>query len=89
MVAVRITLAMRSLDAPTAPLKVAPPELVTVSVPISVPMVPETVTAPVTLKVTWDAVPAAVPAKLVAVIAPLPQLLSQPRNEEPAADAKK
>jgi hypothetical protein len=46
IVFVAVVLVIASEAAPTAPVKVVPPELVMVSVPISVPIVLETVTAP-------------------------------------------
>ncbi len=61
----------------TAPLKVVPPELVIVTVPISVPMVLETVTAPVVLIVRFDTVLPAVPAiddRLIAFAIPVPKV---------------
>ncbi len=60
-----------------APLKVVPPELVIVTVPISVPMVLETVTAPVVLIVRFDTVLPAVPAiddRLIAFAIPVPKV---------------
>ena len=69
-------LAILSVDPPTAPENVVPPEFVTVSVPISVPMDPLTVTAPVTSMVTFDAVLPAVPAMLVRLIPPEPPVPS-------------
>ena len=77
VVAVRTTLAIRSAPPPTAPLKVVPPELVMVKVPISVPMVPLTATAPVVLIVRFEARPDAVPAtevKLIALAMPVPKV---------------
>lgn len=58
-----------------APLKVVPPELVIVTVPISVPMVLETVTAPVVLIIRFEVVPSAVPVideRLIAFAIPVP-----------------
>ena len=75
VVAVRTKLARLSELDPTAPLKVVPPELVTVRMPISVPIVLETVTAPVVLMVRFEALPLAVPAiddKLIAFAIPVP-----------------
>ena len=74
--AVSTRLAIVSVDPPTAPVSVVPPEFVTVSVPMSVPMVPLTVTAPVTLMVTFDAVLPAVPAMLVRLTPPEPPVPS-------------
>ena len=59
----------------TAPEKVAPPELVKVTVPMSVPIAPDTETAPVVFKVKFDALPAAVPVtelKLIGAATPVP-----------------
>ncbi len=75
VVAVRTKLARLSELDPTAPLKVVPPELVIVRIPISVPMVLETVTAPVVLIVRFEALPLAVPAiddKLIVFAIPVP-----------------
>ena len=77
VVAVNTTLAMRSELVPTAPLKVVPPELVIVRVPISVPMVLLTATAPVVLIVRLEAKPEAVPAtelRLIALAMPVPRV---------------
>ena len=62
---------------PTAPLKVVPPELVMVRVPISVPMVLLTATAPVVLIVRLEARPKSVPAtelRLIALLMPVPKV---------------
>ena len=77
VVAVNTTLAIRSELVPTAPLKVVPPELVMVRVPISVPMVLLTATAPVVLIVRLEAKPEAVPAtelRLIALAMPVPRV---------------
>ena len=60
---------------PNAPLKVVPPELVMVRVPISVPMVLLTATAPVVLIVRLEVLPESVPAteiRLIALALPVP-----------------
>lgn len=70
MVFVRVTVV-----APTVPLKVVPPELVIVTVPMSVPMLPPIVTAPVVLMVRFEALPLAVPVteeRLMALAMPVP-----------------
>ena len=62
---------------PTAPVKVVPPELVMVRVPISVPMVLLTATAPVVLIVRLEARPKSVPAtelRLIALLMPVPKV---------------
>ena len=46
VVAVSVTVLTKSLSAPTAPWKVAPAELVKVTMPILVPIAPLTSTAP-------------------------------------------
>ncbi|CAM3792469.1 hypothetical protein POBR111598_09905 [Polynucleobacter brandtiae] len=65
----------------TAPLKVVPPELVMVRVPMSVPMVLETLTTPVVLIVRFDTPLFAVPAtddKLIALAMPVPNVRVAP-----------
>lgn len=65
----------------TAPLKVAPPELAIVRVPISVPMVPDTVSAPIVLIVRFEGVPPVVPAideRLIALAIPVPRVSVTP-----------
>ena len=69
-------LVMRSALDPTAPLKVIPPELVTVSVPILVPIAPLTDTVSVVLMVIFDLTPE-VPLmedKVIGVAAPAPKV---------------
>ena len=76
VVSVRVT-----VTAPTAPVKVVPPELVMVSVPISVPIVLETVTAPVVLIVRFDTAFRAVPIieeRLIALAIPVPRVRVTP-----------
>ena len=81
VVPVKTTLAIGSALAPTAPLKVVPPELVIVRVPISVPIAPLTATTPVVLIVRLEALPEAVPAtelKLIALAIPVPKVSVTP-----------
>ena len=62
---------------PTAPLKVVPPELVMVRVPMSLPIVLLTATAPVVLIVKLEARPKSVPAtelRLIALLMPVPRV---------------
>ena len=64
-----------TVAASTVLLKVVPPELVSVSVPMSVPTAPVTLTAAVVFSVRFDAVPPAVPLTLPSVsgvAAPVP-----------------
>ena len=77
MVAVNTKLVIGLPLEPTAPLKVVPPELVMVRVPISVPMVLLTATAPVVLIVKLEARPKSVPAtelRLIALLMPVPRV---------------
>ena len=76
-----VVLVIATVATLTAPLNVAPPELVIVKVPISVPIAPEAVTAPVVLIVTLDAEPLAVPEtldKLIALAIPVPKVKVTP-----------
>ena len=66
---------------PTAPLKVIPPEFVTVSAPISVPIAPLTVTTSVVLKVIFEGLLPATPvmeARVIGVAAPVPSVKVTP-----------
>ena len=66
---------------PTAPLKVIPPEFVTVSAPISVPIAPLTVTTPAVLKVIFEGLPPATPVielSVIGVAAPAPKVKVTP-----------
>ena len=75
VVAVNTRLAIGLAPEPTAPLKVVPPELVMVRVPMSVPMVLLTATTPVVLIVKLEALPESVPARelrLIALALPVP-----------------
>jgi len=68
---------------PTAPEKVAPPELVMVSVPISVPIAPDTSIVLRVLNVTLEAVPPVVPVIVVidiGVAAPAPMVRVTPSD---------
>ena len=67
---VPVALVKATVDAVTAPPKVAPPAFVMVNVPISVPMAPVTLTAPDVLITTLDAEPPAVPVIEATVIEP-------------------
>ena len=70
-----VVLVKVTVVASTVLLKVVPPELVMVSVPISVPMAPLTVTAPVVLIVMLDEEPPVVPLieeRLIGLALPLP-----------------
>ena len=77
VVAVNTKLVIGLALEPTAPLKVVPPELVMVRVPMSVPMVLLTATAPVVLIVRLEVLPESVPAtelKLIALALPVPMI---------------
>ena len=77
------TAVIRPPLAPTAPLKVIPPELVMVKVPISVPIAPETVIADVVLKVIFDLALPAVPEielNVIGVAAPAPRTKVAPSS---------
>ena len=75
VVAVNTRLEIGLAFEPTAPVKVVPPELVMVRVPMSVPMVLLTATTPVVLIVRLEARPKSVPAtelRLIALALPVP-----------------
>ena len=77
VVAVNTRLVIGLALEPTAPLKVVPPELVIVRVPISVPIVLLTATAPVVLMVRLEVLPESVPAtelRLIALLIPVPKV---------------
>ena len=81
IVFVAVVLVIASEAASTVPVKVVPPELVMVSVPISVPIVLETVTAPVVLIVRFDTAFRAVPIieeRLIALAIPVPRVRVTP-----------
>ena len=74
---VLVVSAKATVAALTVLLKVMPPELVMVRVPISVPIAPPTVTAPVVLIVKFDADPPSIPLiddKLIAFAIPVPMV---------------
>ena len=77
VVAVNTKLVIGLALEPTAPLKVVPPELVMVRVPMSVPMVLLTATTPVVLIVRLEVLPESVPAtelRLIALLIPVPKV---------------
>ena len=71
---------MRSETIPTELLKVIPPELVTVKLPILVPIAPLTVTTSVVLIVRFDLTPVVplIELKVIGVAAPAPKVKVAP-----------
>ena len=81
---VNASVEIRSPVPPTEPLKVTPPELVIVRVPMSVPMLPLKVTASLVLIVMCDLAPAAVPEielRVMGVAAPAPSVKVAPSSK--------